>query len=88
MTLVVVLSSVVVLLTEIGSNFIIGVRNTTDHEPPQPIREAFSFCFLGQRLFVTIELIGRFDLKKLLRKPKVKYLWEIMKNCMENTMEK
>ncbi len=42
-----VLLSVVVFATEIGSNFFIRVRNTIEHEPPQPIREAFSFCFFG-----------------------------------------
>ncbi len=42
---------------EIDSNFIIAVRNTSDHKHPQPIREAFWFWFLGQRSFVTIYLI-------------------------------
>ncbi len=31
--------------TSVSSNFSIGVRNTTDHDPPHPIREAFSFQF-------------------------------------------
>ncbi len=43
--------------TKIGSNFIIGVRNTTHHKP-QPVTETFSFWFLGQNSFVTIHLIG------------------------------
>ncbi len=61
--------------TEIGSNFIIGVRNTTDHEPPQSIRDAFSLWFVGQRSFVTIHLIGWFDFKTLQEswKQKVNY---------------
>ncbi len=45
MTQVASLTSVVLLLLILEANFSIGVRNNTDHEPLQPIREAFSFRF-------------------------------------------
>ncbi len=43
--------------TDVGSNFSTGVRNTTDHEPVQSIREAFSLRFWSQKLSVTINWI-------------------------------
>ncbi len=47
--------------TKISSNYIIWILNTTDLEPLQPISEAFSFCFLGQRSFVKIICNNSFD---------------------------
>ncbi len=44
--------------TVICSNFSIRVINTTDHEPLQPIREAFSFQ-LDKRSSVTINFIEK-----------------------------
>ncbi len=44
--------------TNLSSNFIIEVINSTYQEHPPPIRDAYSFQFGGQRLSVTIHLIG------------------------------
>ncbi len=74
--------------TDVGCNFSIGVRNTTNHEPLQPIREAFSFQFWGQRSYVTINLIDWIYFKRLGRVPKANDQLEIMNISMENTMQK
>ncbi len=63
MTSVAILFSEVVLLLRLVAIFMIRVRNNTDHEPLQPIREAFSFRFWDQRASVTIHLIDWIDFK-------------------------
>ncbi len=74
-------------VTNIGSNFIIGVRNTIDHEPHEPIRETFSFLFCLQRSSVTIHLIDWIDFRTFWRKPETNNLQEIMNISTENTMQ-
>ncbi len=54
---------------KIGRNLIIRVRNTTNYEHPQPIRDAVSFRFWGQRSSVTIHLFSWIDFKTLWRVP-------------------
>ncbi len=75
--------------TEIGSNFIIRVRNTTDHWNLLIQSEtAFSFHIWGNRSYVTIHLIGWFNFKTLWRVPCAKNLQENMKKYTNNTMQK
>ncbi len=74
--------------TEIGSNFIIGVRSTTDHWILLIQSEAFSFHFWGNISCVTIHLIGWYNFKTLWRVPEAKKKQENMKISTENTMQK
>ncbi len=71
------------ILIYIFSNFIIGVKNSTIQESPQPIWEAFPFRFSDQ-----IHLIDWIDFKHYEECQDNKNLQEIMKSSMENTMQK
>ncbi len=77
-----------VFATEINSNFIIRVRNTTNHEHSLSNQRSFQFQFCGNRSSVTIHR-DHFDFKTLQKIQEAKLICdEIMNIPMENTLQK